>query len=72
MRRRTYDTDLNDAEWNKIKPLIPAEQPGGRPHSQNMQEIVNVVFHTRLGSRRKHQGCHSHRRLKGCCCLQNC
>lgn len=45
MSRRAYDTDLNDAEWRKIDPLIPPPEPGGRPRSQDMGEIINVVFY---------------------------
>lgn len=45
MSRRAYDTDLSDAEWQKIAPLISAAKPGGRPRSQNMQQIVNAVFY---------------------------
>jgi len=45
MSRRAYDTDLSDAEWHKIEPLIPSAKPGGRPRSQEPREkIVNAVF----------------------------
>jgi hypothetical protein len=29
--RPPYDTDLTDAEWNRLEPLVPAAKPGGRP-----------------------------------------
>jgi hypothetical protein len=29
--RRAYATDLTDAEWQLLAPLIPAPKPGGRP-----------------------------------------
>ena len=29
--RRRYPTDLTDAEWRLLAPLIPASKPGGRP-----------------------------------------
>lgn len=45
MNRRTYDTDLSDAQWHKIELLIPKVKPGGRPRSQNMREMVNAVFY---------------------------
>jgi putative transposase len=31
--RRPYATDLTDAEWRLLAPLIPAPKPGGRPAS---------------------------------------
>ncbi len=31
--RREYPTDLSDAEWELIEPLIPPVKPGGRPHT---------------------------------------
>lgn len=45
MSRRAYDTDMNDAEWRRIEPLIPSAKPGGRPRSQDMREIANAVFY---------------------------
>ncbi|MBI5811229.1 MAG: IS5/IS1182 family transposase, partial [Meiothermus silvanus] len=29
--RRFYPSDLSDAEWALLEPLIPAPKPGGRP-----------------------------------------
>ena len=34
MSRRAYYTDLNDAEWHKIAPLIPGAKLGERPRSR--------------------------------------
>lgn len=45
MSRRAYDTDLSDAEWDKIEPLIPAGKPGGQPRSQDMRETINAMFY---------------------------
>lgn len=45
MRRRAYDTDLSDAEWHKIEPLVPKAKSGGRPRSQNLREMINAVFY---------------------------
>lgn len=45
MSRHAYDTDLNDAEWHKIDPLIPGAKQGVRPRSQDRREIVNAVFY---------------------------
>src|SRR5262249_39112016 len=31
MSRRRYPSDLSDAEWALLAPLLPAAKPGGRP-----------------------------------------
>jgi len=41
----TYDTDLTDAEWNGLGPLVPAAKPGGRPVKHPRREIVNGIFY---------------------------
>jgi putative transposase len=42
-RRMPYPTDLSDAEWRLLAPLIPAPKPGGRPAVHERREIVNAV-----------------------------
>ena len=50
MTRRAYPSDLSDAEWQVIAPLIPPAKPGGRPREVDMREIVNGIFYiTRSG-----------------------
>ncbi len=39
--RRSYSTDLTDAEWQILEPLLPAEKPGGRHRLYPMREIIN-------------------------------
>ena len=41
--RQAYDTDLTDAEWNRLEPLVPATKPGGRPPKHTRREIVNGI-----------------------------
>ena len=41
--RPAYDTDLTDAEWNRLEPLVPAPKPGGRPPKHTRREIVNGI-----------------------------
>jgi len=49
--RHPYDTDLTDAEWNRLEPLVPAAKPGGRPVKHPRREIVNGIFYiVRSGS----------------------
>ena len=49
--RNPYDTDLTDAEWNQLKPLVPVPEPGGRPAKHARREILNAIFYiVRSGS----------------------
>jgi putative transposase len=41
--RRVYPTDLTDAEWQLLAPLIPAPKPGGRPALHDRRELVNAM-----------------------------
>jgi transposase len=40
-----YPSDVNDAEWALLAPLIPLAKPGGRPRSVSMRRIVNGLFY---------------------------
>jgi putative transposase len=41
--RRAYPTDLSDAEWQLLAPLIPPAKTGGRPPKHTRREIVNAL-----------------------------
>src|SRR4051794_38779818 len=43
--RQPYDTDLNDSEWEHLKPLVPVAKPGGRPPIHSRREILNGIFY---------------------------
>ena len=45
MRRAKYPTDLTDAQWKLVRPLIPKPKPGGRPQSVDRREILNAIFY---------------------------
>ena len=45
MRRAKYPTDLTDAQWKLVQPLIPKPKPGGRPQSVDRREILNAIFY---------------------------
>ena len=45
MKEKTYPSDLNDAEWQILKPLIPKAKPGGRPRRTNMRAVLNAIFY---------------------------
>lgn len=38
-------SDLTDAEWAKLAPLIPAAKPGGRPRKTDMRAAMNAIFY---------------------------
>lgn len=38
-----YDTDLSDAEWEILKPLVPKAKPGGRPEEYSKRSVVNAI-----------------------------
>ena len=42
--RKAYPSDLTDAQWAMLEPLIPAAQEGGRPREVDMREILNAMF----------------------------
>lgn len=44
-RRKAYPSDLSDAEWKYIEPLIPPPKPAGRPRTTDMWEVVNAIFY---------------------------
>jgi putative transposase len=44
-----YPTDLTEAEWTILAPLIPAAQRGGRPRTTDMREVVNAIFYVLRG-----------------------
>jgi putative transposase len=48
MTRKSYPTDLSDAEWQLIAPLLPAAKSAnsrGKKRTVNLREIVNVIFY---------------------------
>ena len=43
LHRRPYPSDLSNAEWKILEPLLPTEQPGGRHRGYSMREIINAL-----------------------------
>ena len=41
--RRRYPTDLSDAEWELVRPLVPPVRPGGRPALHQRREVVDAL-----------------------------
>jgi transposase len=42
---KPYASDLSDAQWAILEPLIPPAKPGGRPRRVNMRQILNAIFY---------------------------
>ena len=50
MPRAPYSTDLTDAQWAILAPLIPDAPPWGRPRQVDIREVVNAILYvTRHG-----------------------
>lgn len=43
--RKAYPTDLTDAQWEIVAPLLPPAKHGGRPRTVNLREVVNTVLY---------------------------
>jgi putative transposase len=43
--REPYPTDLTDAQWIIIAPLIPPPKLGGRPRAVDIRDVVNAVIY---------------------------
>ncbi len=42
---KLYDTDLTDAAWALIAPMLPPARPGGRPRKINIRAVLNAIFY---------------------------
>ena len=40
-----YPSDLTDAEWAVVAPLLPPARPGGRPRTTDLREVVNAILY---------------------------
>ena len=43
--RKRYPSDLTDAQWQALRPLIPPAKPGGRPREVDLREVLNTLFY---------------------------
>jgi putative transposase len=43
--RRGYRTDLTEAQWQLLAPLIPQPKPGGRPALHQRRELLNAMLY---------------------------
>src|SRR5712692_8708981 len=40
-----FPSDLRDAEWARLEPLIPGATPGGRPRKTDMRAAMNAILY---------------------------
>ena len=40
-----YPSDLIDAEWALVEPMIPPAKPGGRHREVNVREVLNAILY---------------------------
>jgi putative transposase len=43
--RRSYATELTDAQWELIAPFVLPETGGGRPRTTDVREVVNAILY---------------------------
>jgi putative transposase len=45
MKPQTYPSDLSDARWAILEPLLPQARPLGRPRATVLREVVNAILY---------------------------
>ena len=45
MNRKPYPSDLTDAQWEELAPLLPLAKPGGHPRTVDLREVMNGVLY---------------------------
>lgn len=45
MNRKPYPSDLTDAQWAELAPLIPSAKPGGHRRTVDMREVINAILY---------------------------
>jgi putative transposase len=43
--RKPYSTDLTDAQWAILEPLVPPSKHGGRPRTVDIREVINTILY---------------------------
>jgi putative transposase len=49
MKPRPYPSDLTRTQWKRLKRLLPAAKPGGRPRSVDLRRVLNGIFYILRG-----------------------
>ena len=40
-----YPSDLTDAQWKRIEPMIPKARSGGRPRTTDLRGVINAIMY---------------------------
>ncbi len=43
--RKPYPSDLSDAQWALLEPLLPPPVAAGRPRTTDLREVVDAIFY---------------------------
>ena len=43
--RKSYPSDLTDAQWQRIVPLLPPAEPKGRQNGVELREVINGILY---------------------------
>jgi putative transposase len=49
MKPKPYPSDLTRTQWKRLKRLLPAAKPGGRPRSVKLRDVLNGIFYILRG-----------------------
>ncbi len=49
MSRRSYLSDLTDAQWEVLAPLLPPANPRGHPRTVDLREVINGILYVLRG-----------------------
>jgi putative transposase len=41
--RKTYPTDLSDAEWTRLRLYMPLQKAEGRPHTHSLRDVLDAI-----------------------------
>jgi len=44
-RQASVPSDLTDAQWQRIEPLLPPPKSGGRPRTTNLREVISGILY---------------------------
>jgi putative transposase len=43
--RKTYPTDLSDAEWTRLRSFLPTPKAEGRPRTHSPRDVLDAIFY---------------------------
>ena len=42
---KSYQSDLTDAQWELLVPLVPPDRSGGRPRQVNIRRVIDAILY---------------------------